>query len=417
MQSFLIFISFAVFTIGGYIVWPSRYNVMTHLNVGFVLIAFFIPAVILQYQDYYPARLVSFFTDILVIGAICYTVGLCSGFYFCKPKQTQLSFDVMDVMAYEKRVIRITRILLYVCIISLVVSYLVMGFVPMFAADPLSAKFFRGAYREPYLRVAVLYRFSFYILSTIIPIAAVVWYQYRKPFFLYAIGIAIALMLVSLSRGPAFTGLLTALAIVLSVKSRFHFKMLLVVIISSYFLSAFFYAIAGIVTSNGDVKTEFLVTIAGSAPDMTDALEFLGHFEANPKWTYGRNVYGSFIPGHYEWNPAVYTLQVVADGADVDDIVSGGLRVPLPFWGYVSFGWIGIAIFTTFTGVLNGIFLKYTKYWMAKHTSLIVRTVVVVINITIFSNIAGFYGTAFYFALPPMFILAFYMYRFKFKVR
>ncbi|WP_295768809.1 hypothetical protein [uncultured Mucilaginibacter sp.] len=414
MTGIFIFISLTIFGAGYYIVWPSRFNVVTHLTVGAVFISSFVPAIILEVYKNYPDSIVTLYVKILVTGAICYLMGILLGFNR-KVKRTKLSFDVLSTEDYEKRAIQLTKFLLITGIICLALSYAGMGFVPMFASDPISAKFFRGAYQEPYLRVASLFRASFYILSTIIPISSIIWYNKRIPFFLHATLVAIGLMFLSLSRSPAFTGLVMAIALVLSFKSKFHFKILLGVIVSIYLFSSIFYYLIGVRQfENIDSKSEngYWQVIGESAPDINDQLQFLDMFTKHPKWTYGRTMYGGLIPGHYEWNPTVYTLNVIAPDMNINEIASGGLRLPTPLWGYVSFQWPGVIMFCLISGFLSGFFLKYTKFWLTEHNSMVIKSVVVVLFVSVFITIINFF-TLSIFSIPPMLVLLFYMYRFK----
>lgn len=414
MTAFLIFISLAIFASAGYVVWPSRYNIVTHLSVGANFISTFVPAVILTTQDKYPQRDVDLYVSILTCGVICFVIGLFIGFYI-KPLRTKFTYDLFDDNVYNKRVIYITKIMLVIGIVFLIISYAGMGFIPAFAADPIAAKFFRGAYMAPYMRVAILFRSSFYILSTVIPIACIIWYKTKSHSFLLLTLAAITLLALSLARSPAFSGVVLAVAIVMSLKSKFHFKILMVIIIFIYVFSSVFYYLIGakqLDYSNFGTKHPYWEIVAGGSPDIEDQLQFLGRFQDNPKWTYGRTVYGGLIPGHYEWNPGVYTLNVIAPGLDIDEAPSGGLRLPVAMWGYVCFEWIGVVLFCLISGFFYGYFLRYTKTWMLNNSSILTKTVVIVLFNTLFANLFVFYTLSIY-MLPQVFILLFYIYRIR----
>ena len=318
----------------------------------------------------------------------------------------------MDTEKYEARVIKITRNLMLIGIIGLIISYIIMGFVPMFAKDPISAKLFRGQYQAPYIRVAVIYRSCFYILATIMPIACIVWYKTRSKFFLFIIGTALILMAVSLARSGAFMGIVIAFAIVMSIKSRTHFAILMGILIGVFVLSSFFYYIVGVRTYSDD-KNVWQIITAGT-PDITDHLDFLGYYEQAPELTYGKTIYGGLIPGHYKWNPAVYTLLMVNPGQDINDIGSGGLRLPLPFWGYVAFDWPGVIICSFFTGFLTGWVIRMTKDMFHRYKSILIRTVIIIGFGSIAGIIANFMQLNIY-NFPPAIVSLFYLYRFKIK--
>lgn len=412
IDSLLISISLLIFSLGGYLLWPSRFNVVTHLQVGGSFVSIIVPALILHVQDDYPQNIVDLYIKIIGWGVVCYLPGLFIGYFLMKGKKTRLSFDTMDSIEYERKAIKITRILLFTGICALIVSYAVMGFIPMFAKDPISAKLFRGPYQAPYLRVAILYRSAFYILATIMPIACVIWYKYRSWNFFIGVVAALVLMSISLTRSGAFGGIVLAFAIIMAVKSRFHFLLMMTLVTGVFVLSSFFYYIVGVRKLDSDVNV-WKVINAGT-PDIDDQLHFMERFEENPVWTYGRTIYGGLIPGHNKWNPSVYTLSIVAPSEDINEVGSGGLRLPLPLWGYVSFQWVGVILFSFLTGLLGGMYLRILKEWFDKFSSLVIKTIAVVIFASVYGIFIGF-STLNMFFIPPAIVVLFYMYRFKWK--
>ena len=225
-----------------------------HLSVGGSFVAVVVPAFILEVHHEYPPEIVDLYVQILWVGLVAMVPGLIIGFMLGKGRKTNFSFDVMGNAAFEQRVMGITKTLMILGISGLVISYMVMGFIPLFAADPISAKLFRGPYQEPYLRVAVLYRASFFILSTIIPIAFIIWYKTKKLFFLVSVLAVVVLMAMSLARSGAFSGIVLAVAIIMSFKSRFTFVLLMLLLVGVFIGSAFFYYIVGIRTFDENVK-------------------------------------------------------------------------------------------------------------------------------------------------------------------
>src|SRR5258708_15118240 len=100
MQGVLIFLCSSIFMCGTYLVWPSRYNVMAHLNVGFILIAYLIAAIILEDQNEFSADIVSLYVRILVLGAVFFVIGLFSGFSIKPVRLANFSFTYLDVELY-----------------------------------------------------------------------------------------------------------------------------------------------------------------------------------------------------------------------------------------------------------------------------------------------------------------------------
>jgi hypothetical protein len=417
MQGIIIFLCSSIFMCGSYLVWPSRYNVMAHLNIGFIFIAYFVPCVILKDQNDFPDNTVSLYTVILLVGALFFIGGLYSGFLIKPVRFANFSFASLSIEVYKKRIINITRILLISGIIGLICGYLLMGFVPIFAADPVAAKFFRDQYQVPFY-VSIVYYSSYFILSTITPIAIIIWYSNKKKtIFLFGTIAAVMLMMASLSRGPAFSGVVLAVAIILSFKNRKTFAFLIVLLFSIYLLSSVFYFVVGVrdidnVSKNFKDDHVFWRIISAGTVDVTDQITFLDFFTKNPIWTYGRTIFGGLVPSHYAWNPAVYTLRVVNPGEDVTTVISGGLRLPAPIWGYVSFQWLGVVVFCFISGFLKGLFLKFTKYWIYKSQSILIATVIIVINISIFAALSEFFTLSIY-ALPPVIVLMFYAFKIK----
>lgn len=382
------------------------------MAVGGSFVSIFVPAMILNVQTAYPQSIVDLYIRILVIGMFFFLIGLIAGFITIPNVKANFSFDVLPAATYEKRAFQITKYLMIGGVIGMIVSYMVMGFIPIFAADPISAKLFRGQYQAPYIRVAALYRSAFFVLATLIPIACVIWYKTKSKAYLLLILSALSLMTMSLARSGAFMGVVLAFAIVMSLKSRLHFFMLMVLLIGVFVLSSFFYYIVGVRTYTNEKNVWEIIT-AGT-PDITDHLDFLERFEEHPRWTYGRTVYGGLIPGHYEWNPAVYTLIMVNPGQDINDIGSGGLRLPLPVWGYVSFEWVGVILFSLLTGLLSGFFIRMSRDMFKRHQSIIIRAVILIG----FGSIGGLFANCTqlsYYNFPPAILSLFYLYRFRIK--
>ncbi|WP_428331687.1 hypothetical protein [Mucilaginibacter sp.] len=412
MDSFLIFVALTLFSFSGYIVWPSRYNVVTHGMVAGGFISIIVPALILGVPDNYPPAIVDLYTKVLVLGILFFLPALIIGFVIGRRLPTQFSFDIMTREAYEERAIKVTKIFMVIGVAGLIASYIGMGFMPMFAAEPIAAKLFRGQYQEPYLRVAILFRISFFLISTITPIACIIWYKKRSKLFLFLTSLGLFLMIASLERSGAFGGVVFAFIIVMSFKSRAHFVVLMVILIGIFVLSSFFYYIVGVRHFEGNENV--WEVIGRSAPDIDDQMQFMVKFDQKPVWTYGRTMYGGLIPGHYEWNPSVYTLGIIAPGRDVNDVGSGGLRLPLPLWGYVSFQWLGVILFSFFTGLLTGVFIGILKSWVLKYDSIIIRATAIIAFGAVATPIVGF-TLMNMFAIPPALIMLFYLYRISWK--
>jgi hypothetical protein len=183
-------------------------------------------------------------------------------------------------------------------------------------------------------------------------------------------------------------------------------------LVGIFVLSSFFYYIVGVRTYTGE-KSVWEIITAGT-PDIPDHLDFMVHFDQTPKWTYGRTIYGGLLTGHYEWNPAVYTLIMVNPGKEINEIGSGGLRLPLPLWGYVSFQWVGVIIFSFFTGLFYGVFLRLVKNLFLKFKSILIRTVIMIALGATYGMLVNFTQLSI-FTVPPAILSLTYLYRFRIK--
>ena len=420
MESIILFSCLAILTVGTYLIWPSKYNIPAHINLGFIFPAYFSPIVILETYNTYDENLFKLYYLIVVSGTIFYVIGLLLGNKL-KFRKLTTSFDVLRVADYETRVIRVIKNAMIFGIVGLVLSYAIMGYIPVFASDPISAKFFRGIYKIGYSRVSILYRTSVFILINLIPLSIIIAYYKKHKLYYFLAFAAVFLLFLALSRGPAFTGALLAIIIICVIRGGWYFWGIFSLLCVIYSLGSSFYYMFGIIEFDfSDVMStkksglEFWQIISSGTQDVPDHLYFLKMFELNPIYTYGRTFYGGLIPNHYEWNPNVYNLRIVSPGTDIDEIVSGGMRLPAPIWGYVSFGWIGVVLLPLFSGIITGIFTRITKAWLKEHKSPIIITVIILINMVLFNQLQNFFLLSIY-NIPAIAIVLIFMYRFKFK--
>ncbi|MGH7780954.1 MAG: hypothetical protein ACREQR_14140, partial [Candidatus Binataceae bacterium] len=162
MTLFLLAISLCVFPLGTYVVWPSRWNIPAHLQLGFCLVAYVIPLFLTDIIQQFPKGLVEFFVEVMLLGAICYLSGMVVGTQLPRLKATKLrfSFEPSDRRFFRPFVSRRAVALLGTAVVGLYLSYLIMGYIPMFAANPWEAKYARGDYREAYHRASILFQLS-----------------------------------------------------------------------------------------------------------------------------------------------------------------------------------------------------------------------------------------------------------------
>ncbi|SDF86869.1 oligosaccharide repeat unit polymerase [Mucilaginibacter sp. P25] len=415
MNNFILFISLTILTIGPILVWPSRYNVPMLLNVGFVFVAYFVPLIMLSDNENYSGEVFDLFYKITVLGAFAYLLGLIIG-YLVPLIRMPLSFVIRDNEFYQKRFIKLTQIFLIIGVAGMLLSYLLMGFVPAFASDPLNAKFFRGAYEAPYMRVAVLYRISNLILINALGFGFILVYIKRTFFNISLVILASCVLLSTLNRGTTAFALLTVIGLVCADKGRLYSWLFVIFNSFTIIIGSISYYIIGLIFGIDqftDLYSEdsLWTLIASGAPDISDQLQFLKMYLLNPELTYGKTFLGGLIPGHYQWNPSVWALKVISPDTDLNDITSGGLRLPVSIWGYTAFSWLGVIAVSLISGLIMGYFTKYLKHWI-KSGSMSKNIVAITFYSLIGIQLSGFYVFSYMF-FPPLIVLFFYVFILK----
>jgi len=160
----------------------------------------------------------------------------------------------------------------------------------------------------------------------------------------------------TLSRGEALIGPLTFL-IAWGVQKRWQPVLLLTVatmsLLASTFVNEFLFA-----TGPAPVSSpSFAIRVTQTAPDVVDHLAFLNGFRLTGEERVGARTlqaaYSLSLSKGY-WDPADYALRIRTGLSDVGELAAGGLRLPAPFWGYVSFGYPGAVAWSWIAGVFIG---------------------------------------------------------------
>lgn len=359
----LLCISLVLFSIVSYLAWPSRWNVLAHTQLVFSVVAYVIPIYFLHVLDYLPSEALDLYFVVATIGLAFAVVGVLVGRVLGSEQRANALRARFPIgkPGHSEVLARRVRLLTWASIIGIAVSFAVMGFIPAFTPDPLTAKFFRGAYAEPYAPVAPLYRASTSILAVLLPLVALYAIKRRELSWWFAVLGCLAVMLVGLQREPAVTGLLVLIGVALAARGR-GLLLYFGILTAAYFAGGALYAILGNFGLGGFATTDatqsqvgFLAQVAGGAPDIRDHAKFLQSWLMyDPEPTYGRTFVGGLIPGNYQWNTSVWSLQVVNPGVPIERIASGGLRLPAPIWGLASFGWVGVAAVSFGYGFISG---------------------------------------------------------------
>jgi hypothetical protein len=412
-----ILLSIIVLSLGTYLIWPSRYNIPAHTSLAFSFVAYFIPTIIQpDIISSYNSDSVDLYAKILLAGAVFYIFGMLLGYKLklciSLSKQSFVWINISET-TYCKKVSLMTVNITIFAIIGMIVSFGVMGVIPIFARDPIAAKFMRGSYQENYAKIAILYRTCNYLLQFTIPLLLVLWYYYRKRIYMISMVLSVFILLACFARSPAFSGFVLGIGIIAAYTKRL-FKYYILFLFFTYGFGSMFYYLVGAATYGLKIDANIFEIMAAGAPDIPDQLNFLTHFIRQPEYTYGRTFWGGLIPSHYFWNPSVWSLHIVSSGSDVNEIISGGLRLLLPVWGYVSFSWTGVVFLSLFVGFLSGKFIRKTQRLLIKTKNIVIKAIIILLYIKVYAFFINFHLMSIY-NLPVLFIMIFYLYNIKLK--
>lgn len=337
---------------GQVLLWRRRDNIFGYLQVGFFFSAIAIPVlgtdVVAQARPDVAER----YADLLTTGAIAYLCGLLAGGRIARGMRLpRFSFaasleETPGALALNARRVAVGGL------VVLLGSFVLLGYVPILAADRVSAKYGVGIYAAGFARGSLFYNVALLVCSTVLPVMLVLALRHRR---LIDVAIAGALffgLVASLSRVQAFTGPLVFL-IALAVERRWRAWAIVLGICAAYVSGAAFNTLASL-TPFAEGQS-FAAQVAASAPDVTDQLAFLDGFAQRGNEHVGlKPIAASLSLTKGEFNPATYALEVRTGLNDVTGLASGGLRLPAPVWGYASYGAAGAAVWSAISGFFIG---------------------------------------------------------------
>jgi MFS family permease len=347
-----LFLALLVITCGPWLVWRRRDNVIGYLAVGTFVATYLIPLIPTMAGNRFDHRTLVLYADVLSVGAVALLAGLWLGAHIGarSPNLAPLTFSGRLEGERAELVSRRTRHLAIVGLLALAAAFALMKYIPYFAADRTSAKYGVGAYRPAFLRAAGIYRLGLAVCGAILPVLLAVWYRRRRTADLILAGLVVAGLLLSLSRESAFVGPLV-FVVAVAVERRVRPLIIGLVVVGAFSIGAL---LSLAVVQNGPQPTDVASRIAASTPDVRDHLGFLRGFEKHPEPTYGRTLLAGLTLGTGQWDPSTYALHTLTGFRDFSDFASGGLRLPAPLWGYASFGWAGVAMFSALSGLFAG---------------------------------------------------------------
>jgi hypothetical protein len=351
-------ISLVGLSVLSYVGWPSRWNVVAHAQLAFSVVAFIIPIYFLDTLNRLSSDALDLYYQVCAVGFLVSLVAAMVGRAAGTAKRIDRLVGARDFDSFntDKKIAGRVFALSVLCIGGVLVSFAVMGFIPAFAADPFAAKFFRGPYAAPYAPVAPLYRASTTVIALLLPLVALLAWKIRTPAWVVVFIGSVGVMLLGLLRDPAVTGVLLLIGILFAARRKGLFLYLLM-LTAVYFVGGglyYFLTLLGVPGYSLHGGAPLLAQVAAGAPDVTDQVTFLRWWMLHPEYTNGLTWVGGLVPGNFQWNPSVWSLSVVNPGQNVANISSGGLRLPAPIWGLVSFGWPGAIGVSALSGFLIG---------------------------------------------------------------
>ncbi len=366
MLIFVAVLALCLQVLAPYLVWPSRWNIPTHLVTGFCITGYVIPGLFTDVWEGYSATTFNYYVGINFLGALTLCLGTVIPIFVTNHNYPSPFLKYYGLNNSSITIAKRVFPIFIAAVAGIYIAYAVMGFVPLFTEDPLSARQFRGVYREPYYRVAILFRLSFFIISTTIPIMLLAAWEHKSKYMFMAAFLGAAALFLSLSRSSMATGILFFVGVLAaSQRSRAPIRWYILTVIGLFPLASVAFYGLGIL-----LKVDALVNmyngsvfenIAAGSPDISDQLGWLNGFLRGEYFSYGRTIFGGLVPGNYQWNPSVWTLSYDDIGLDISDMGTGGLRLTPAEWGYANFGWFGVVVIPLVSGILNGFMLLYLK--------------------------------------------------------
>jgi len=392
-------VSYAAFSLGPYLVWPNRWNIVGHTQLGLFFVQYFIPLLFTDSFGYARRGTVRLYTEIMVLGACIYLLALAIGFLSPRFSLTGNRILALPQDRYRKlfnrRVITVTLL----STLGLFIGFAIMGFVPIFAADPLQAKYFHGEYHAGYQRAEIIFRPSYIAFISFLPLAFVVAANERKVRYYLLILVGVAAIVGCLNRGELGVALIGGVGIVVVAKrgriAVITYVLLAVLFIAigtlgNYILNLYFALNTGKFGSDAMISER----VAQGAPDVIEGVQFFDNFEETEHFTYGAQFIGGFIPLQSwtvnwiplaRYNPGFWAQGVLLGTQNqefVRDVGGGGIRIAVPISGYAAFGWFGVIFISGVFGCLTGYLVRFARN-LAGRGSLEQSAVVIAMYITL----------------------------------
>jgi hypothetical protein len=340
---------------GPVFVWRRRDNIFAYYQVGFFFITFFIPWLIPTTIGVFDHAVVELYARLFVIGAFTFLLGLAFGAQFGNRSVNKVPITFTRSLPADDPsplVMRRSRLLTLVAVVSLFAAFWVLGYIPLFAANRLAAKYGIGDYLAGFLRGAGIYHFALAIGSTILPVVVfLVWRRRRRAVDLALGGLLALGLMLSLSRDAALSGPAIFL-VAWCIYRRMRAVTVLAVVCVTFSLGVLSNEL--VFTPSG-LQGSLLDRVAANAADIPSQIGFLQGYRLQGSQQIGtKTLLAGLSPGRSDWEPGLYSLRTLIGVRDVSQFPSGGLRLPAPLWGYAAYGYLGAAAWSFISGIFTG---------------------------------------------------------------
>lgn len=350
-----------------YMLWPSRKNTAFFISAPFIILVYIFSApIILDFaKKNYSIRdyNLEFYSELLLLSTIINVSFFVIGFFSYNNIYMKIKRIIVNLEPIDNEKIKNYGVILSIITIALfAISYIGMGFIPLFSDSPMAAKYMSGEYQDAYKSFAVPYRVALGLSNIAIILLTIKLLTTsklkNKIYALLLIAGLLACLIFSMRRSLIVYGITGILFSHFAFKSKIKYSILCIL----YFLFTFigmagnslFFFFLGI--------TDFpkIEDVFAGAPDIADQLYFIKcWFDGDFPYTFGTNLIGGLIPFHSEYNLSVLTLNVI--GSQAGEAASGGFRLPVPLIGFISFGWLGCIAITGIYSYFSGLCLHIKK--------------------------------------------------------
>lgn len=349
-----------------WIIWPNKRNILSITSLPILVLTYIIGSIYYVNREKTLLNITVTDNTIKIISCvfILSTLTWVIGFFLSYVKENKSTNSIavnfykiknnIEFGSLQKKI----YFILFIGIIFIYYSFYKMTFIPLFAENPFQAKYMSGDYQILYKSVAQYYRIGLNCLSFVLLFSVYFFLvkdnkNKRLKYLIISIVAFITLSL-TLRRSISVNNILLVLVFFVTFyRGKKAYCLLLFLIFLIYPFGSAFNDIFSYL--QGEIPQLNLISILYGLPDVSDQLSFMEVYLNNPVHTYGRTIFGGLIPYHYKWNPATFSLEVLAGDSNV---ASGGLRLPNELWGYISFGYLGAIVFGLIQGYLTGIVFK-----------------------------------------------------------